>query len=328
MNTDGLTLIFLPFIAAAIGYFTNWVAIWMLFRPHMEKRILGLRVPFTPGLIPSRRVEMAERLGAAVAKHLVTEEAVAARLDTPEVRAKIEEIISSYLEDLFTRELGPIESLAPPDLKELAYYKMDELMPLMLEKLALVLEDEKLKKLIKIEFYELIDRLLTETFQEDSLLDQLKFSLMETFFISLEELRQKIDRGVDEAAPRLAELLQRAEVKARVYRSLVAIVDEFFARPIGQLRDHVSAEQVTKGKAWLVQRVLGILKREAPKMVQAIDVQKLVREKVNEMPIAEVERLILVITSRQLRAITWFGALLGFLIGLLQVALVLARGGL
>jgi uncharacterized membrane protein YheB (UPF0754 family) len=46
------------------------------------------------------------------------------------------------------------------------------------------------------------------------------------------------------------------------------------------------------------------------------------------MSLAEVERFILAITSRQLRAITWFGAFLGFLIGLIQVVLVLVRGGL
>ena len=328
MNTDWLTLIAIPLVAAAIGYFTNWVAIWMLFRPHTEKHVFGLKIPFTPGLIPARRLEIAERLGSAIAKHLVTDEAISARLNTLEIRTQIEGIVACYFDEWLAKELGPLEALIPSQLKEIAYSKMEELMPLMLEKLALVLEDERLKKLIRIELYESVDHLLTETFKADSLWDQLKFTLLETFVISTDEIKQKIDRSVDEAAPRLATLLQRDEVRTKIYRSLTSAVDDFLTHPVGRLRDHIPEEYVSQGRAWVSERVLEIVKRETPKMVQALDIHKLVREKVNEMPIAEVERLILAITSRQLKAITWFGALLGFLIGLIQVALVLARGGL
>ncbi len=321
MNTDWLTLVAIPVIAAVIGYFTNRVAIWMLFRPHTEKRIMGLKIPFTPGLIPARRLEIAERLGVAIAKHLLTEEAISARLDTPEIHAKIEEIVSSYLDEWLTKELGPLETLIPSELKEMVYQRMGELMPLLLDELALVLEDERLKKLLKIEIYEYMDQLITDTFRADSLWDQLKFRLMETFVISTDEIKQKIDRSVEEAAPRLATLLERDEIRSSIYRSLTGAVDEFLARPMGRLRDHIPEERLKQGRVWITEQVLEILKRETPKIVQAINVERLVREKVNEMPIAEVERLILAITSRQLKAITWFGALLGFLIGLIQVVL-------
>ena len=38
-----------PLVGAVIGYFTNMIAVKMLFFPHEEKRIFGHRVPFTPG---------------------------------------------------------------------------------------------------------------------------------------------------------------------------------------------------------------------------------------------------------------------------------------
>ncbi|OGF56918.1 MAG: hypothetical protein A2Z21_07400 [Candidatus Fraserbacteria bacterium RBG_16_55_9] len=329
MSTDWLMLIAIPLVASAVGYVTNWVAIWMLFHPHTEKRLFGLKIPFTPGLIPARRLEIAERLGVAIAKHLVTEESVAARLESCEVRAKIEEIIANYLDDFLTKDLGPLHDLIPSHVKELAYEKVEELMPLLLERFSAVLEDERLKKLIKIEVYEALDRLLTDTLHEESLFGQLKSTLIETFVMSnMDEIKQKVDRTVDEAGQQLGVLLQRAEVRARVYRSLIDAVDELLTHPVGQLRHHIPEEYVSHGRTWATKQVLEILKRETPRMLQALDIQKLVRGKVNEMPIAEVERLILAITSRQLKAITWFGALLGFLIGLIQVALVLGRGGL
>jgi len=534
-GTDWLLYLAIPLGAAVIGYFTNWVAIWMLFRPHKEKRILGVRIPFTPGLIPSRRGEMAERMGSAVARHLITEESIAARLDTPEVRAQIEEVLGRYLDGWLHRDLGSVESLIPerfredwerlkgrlreriraqisrtlqdprtesflrekleeqlqaalrkplrellpgewihqlpeqladgltrfvedpafeervrgliderveafltgdkplkayvPErVREAAYDKIRELLPLMLEKLVAVLEDERLKKRIKIHLYELVDKLFAETFKEDSLWDQLKFGLMETFVISTEEIKLKIDKTVDEAAPRLAKLLQDEDVQRRIRRALLSAVDAFLERkisdfhlepsviedlkeraaraaltaarsptvreqlvslfqrkiqeyeerslgeilprwgwdperaaqslsqgivkllqqeatvealadfldrqleeglrkPLGRLGEHIPEESVEKAKAWLSEQLVQLLIRETPKMLEALDVQRIVRSQVDELSLPEVEKLILAITSRQLRAITWFGALLGFLIGLLQVAIVLARGG-
>ncbi len=44
-------------IGAVIGYITNWLAIKMLFRPREAKYIFGMKLPFTPGLIPKEKVE-------------------------------------------------------------------------------------------------------------------------------------------------------------------------------------------------------------------------------------------------------------------------------
>ena len=44
----------------------------MLFRPLKPWRIFGLRVPMTPGVIPSKRHELAENIGIMVGEHLLT----------------------------------------------------------------------------------------------------------------------------------------------------------------------------------------------------------------------------------------------------------------
>lgn len=66
--------LFSAIIGAIIGYITNWLAIKMLFRPHTEKRIFGMKVPFTPGLIPKEQDRIAKSTGEAVGKHLLTSE--------------------------------------------------------------------------------------------------------------------------------------------------------------------------------------------------------------------------------------------------------------
>lgn len=71
---DWMTIVVMIIIGAAIGGFTNSLAIKMLFRPYNPIYIGKWRVPFTPGLIPKRREELAKQLGKMVITHLVTPE--------------------------------------------------------------------------------------------------------------------------------------------------------------------------------------------------------------------------------------------------------------
>lgn len=72
-----------PIVGAVIGYVTNVIAIKMLFRPLNEKRILGLRIPLTPGIIPRQRHSLAESIGVMVSRDLITEDAVRNQLASP-----------------------------------------------------------------------------------------------------------------------------------------------------------------------------------------------------------------------------------------------------
>jgi uncharacterized membrane protein YheB (UPF0754 family) len=85
-------------VGAIIGYITNWLAIKMLFRPHTEKRFLGMRIPFTPGLIPKERSRIAKSVGETVGTHLLSPETVAEALSSQ----KINEQISSWIEEKIT----------------------------------------------------------------------------------------------------------------------------------------------------------------------------------------------------------------------------------
>ena len=41
-----------PLVGALIGFITNVLAIKMLFRPLRPHYLFGLRIPFTPGILP------------------------------------------------------------------------------------------------------------------------------------------------------------------------------------------------------------------------------------------------------------------------------------
>lgn len=63
-----------PVLGGVIGYFTNDVAIKMLFRPYAPKYVLGQRIPFTPGLIPSNQARLAKKVSDVIMRSLLTPE--------------------------------------------------------------------------------------------------------------------------------------------------------------------------------------------------------------------------------------------------------------
>ncbi len=63
-----------PVLGAIIGYFTNDIAIKMLFRPYRAIYIGGRKVVFTPGLIPSNQERLAQRISATIMGSLLTPE--------------------------------------------------------------------------------------------------------------------------------------------------------------------------------------------------------------------------------------------------------------
>ncbi|MBD2385780.1 DUF445 domain-containing protein [Cylindrospermum sp. FACHB-282] len=63
-----------PVLGGIIGYFTNDIAIKMLFRPYRAFYIFGRRVPFTPGLIPRNQERLAKNISDTIMGSLLTPE--------------------------------------------------------------------------------------------------------------------------------------------------------------------------------------------------------------------------------------------------------------
>ncbi|RYM02180.1 DUF445 family protein [Sporolactobacillus sp. THM7-7] len=70
-------------VGAAVGGLTNLLAIKMLFHPYKAIYIKKWRLPFTPGLIPKRREDLAEALGKLVVRHLISADRLQHKLDDP-----------------------------------------------------------------------------------------------------------------------------------------------------------------------------------------------------------------------------------------------------
>ncbi|GAB4215742.1 MAG: DUF445 family protein [Synechococcales cyanobacterium] len=112
-----------------IGYFTNDIAIRMLFRPYREYRIAGIKVPFTPGLIPQNQPRLARKISDTIMGSLLTPEELhklarrllatervqsgirwllglaISRLENPTQQQKTAVVLGKILADLFGQSL-------------------------------------------------------------------------------------------------------------------------------------------------------------------------------------------------------------------------------
>lgn len=105
MDNFLVTLLFMAIIGAAIGGVTNHLAIKMLFRPHEAIYIKKWRVPFTPGLIPKRRDELARQLGLTVVNYLLTPETFRKKFFSKDIQDKVEQFVQTKVEEtIFTND--------------------------------------------------------------------------------------------------------------------------------------------------------------------------------------------------------------------------------
>ncbi len=102
-----------PALGAFIGYMTNYVAIKMLFRPLKPWKILGIRVPMTPGVIPSKRHDLAVNIGEMVGSHLLTSGDIGKAISSPRFQAELATLINSRMDDVLKKDLGPITAIIP-----------------------------------------------------------------------------------------------------------------------------------------------------------------------------------------------------------------------
>lgn len=110
-----------PFLGAFIGYLTNKVAIKMLFRPLEAKYIFGVRIPMTPGVIPSKRKELAKNIGEMVGSHLLTSDEITRGLEKESFQQTLYDLIENRGEALLQKDLGPVNEIVPKEYQN--YYQ-------------------------------------------------------------------------------------------------------------------------------------------------------------------------------------------------------------
>lgn len=99
-----IVIIFMMIIGALIGGITNVIAIKMLFHPYQPYYIFKMRIPFTPGLIPKRRNEIATKIGQVIEEHLITEEMIRRKIEESQSKEAIHELVLTQIRNLKSKD--------------------------------------------------------------------------------------------------------------------------------------------------------------------------------------------------------------------------------
>lgn len=105
MNSFGL-IIFMIVTGSLIAGFTNMLAIKMLFRPYKAIYVFGMKLPFTPGVIPSRRSEASTKLGKIITGHLLTPDVFIDKIKSPESERFIMNFINKQIDTVESEKLS------------------------------------------------------------------------------------------------------------------------------------------------------------------------------------------------------------------------------
>jgi len=96
-------LLLIPVISAFIGWFTNWIAIKMLFHPREPKKILGIRFQ---GIFPKNQYQFAQKLGALVSNELLSFKDIESKITDPSNIQKVMPIVEEHIDHFLRVKLA------------------------------------------------------------------------------------------------------------------------------------------------------------------------------------------------------------------------------
>ncbi|MBO4897062.1 MAG: DUF445 family protein [Clostridia bacterium] len=291
--TDLIRYLSGPLIGSVIGYFTNYIAVKMLFRPHREIKLFGVRLPFTPGLIPKRQGDMAKAVGNAISRNLFTSSDLSKTFFSEENMRKVSEKIIA-LTDSEKSIAEIIESVsAESDASVIS------------AKAANVITDKLIDAAEKMNAGKVLTDIAADTIEEKKQsLGMFAFIINDGILNSLlESFERKINKYIAEKG------------HEKLYPPIEDMVFEYCRKPICEL-----SAKTDKEKA--VDMLNDILKRALPpvfeKLLSDIDIAGTVESKINAMNVSELEELCLSVMKKELNAIVNLGALIGFIIGIVN----------
>lgn len=116
----------------------------------------------------------------------------------------------------------------------------------------------------------------------------------------------------------LLDILAKQETSNIINELLSGQIDRLLSTPIGKLGDHMPEEKIRLASTSLTDTIIAATTAKLPEAIKEFDIGGVVREKIKNYPAEKLEALVLSVAKEHLRTIELFGALFGFVIGLLQ----------
>lgn len=287
-----------PLIGAVIGYITNYIAVKMLFHPYKPIKIFGLTLPFTPGIIPKRKPHLARAIGNAVGNQLFTEQDITSILCSDETTDEVADIIFGKADDILNR--SPEQIIGDLSDEQTVSTIRESTSSFITDKVISSAKEMDLGQIIADKGGEMIKEKkasmgLVGMFLSDELIDSI-----------LVQLKDKVNEYIELDGRTL--IAEKANEK----------VGDVFINPLSDVINVSDDEKERiKGKAKMLYKE--VVSKAIASISERIDIASVVESKVNAMSVKELEVLCLSVMKRELNAVINLGALIGFVIGIVNI---------
>jgi uncharacterized membrane protein YheB (UPF0754 family) len=171
----------------------------------------------------------------------------------------------------------------------------------------------------------IVDKVIDDKLIESLILDlEEKLKDSDTIEAALKKLNIDLEEFIKNfIIDKISSTMNSEEIEEKVKLYMDSIVEDTMNMPLCDIFKG-SENNISKVVSEVAEEVFDtFMKTRAIELLEAFDISKIVEDKINVFDVSFTEKLILTITSKELEAITWLGALLGFIMGL--VSAILAR---
>ena len=290
-----LTTIVTPLIGSGIGYVTNYIAVKMLFRPLKPVKIGNFQLPFTPGIIPKEKDRLAKGISDIVGERLVTKEAIEQILFSQEVKTALQSKITNFLDSDTTLESFLNQHLSTEKVEELKTNITDNTS----SHIAETLKESDLGTMLSNEIIQSIKDYLKGGF--------LAMMLNDSILVPIgEQIATRINDFIENNGENL--------IKPHVEKEMEHII-QYSPSDAKQLLSQyeVSVEDI------IYELYEKAVRDNLDDILSLINVQKIAEEQIQKMDVLELEELILTVMKKELNAIVNLGALIGLILGMINL---------
>lgn len=288
-----------PLIGAAIGYCTNYIAVKMLFRPTKEIRIGRFTVPFTPGIIPKRKNDLAAAVGKAVGNALLTEKDLAGMLLTSDMENSVADLCMVLLDKYMAGD-NTVGNMVTSLTGAETYIKgRTAIQEKVSGKVMQALVEMEPGKLIAEEGKKAIRQKLSGNVLGKLLSD----SLLDSF---AREIGAYAENYIMENGPQM--------IGAQIEKEIAGMEE----KPLKELGEQLPLERnAVRERICVIYRAC--ITKFAASIAEQFHIADIVEEKIRSMDVMELERLVMSVMEHELGMIVNLGALIGLLLGVFNL---------
>lgn len=295
--------IIVPIIGAIIGYATNWIAVKMLFHPRRAIYIGSWKLPFTPGVIPKGQPRLAKAVGKMVENQLLTKEVLYEQLTSFSVEDKIKKgcqnLLGQWRDSETTLKETALTYVPEGNYQNAVMNLENNLSDMIYEKVVEI----NVGQIIADQGIEAVKEKLADSFLGMMIGD----SVLEPI---AEHIKVRINEYVKENAWDYVYDMVKQESEKLQKKTLgdgISLIEN----------NQIPVEEI------VLRLYHSLLEHQLDSMIKSLDFAGIVERRINQMEVEEVEQLVLVMMKKELGAIVNLGAVIGFLLGLVNLAILL-----